>query len=110
MNRLVVNILFGFIWMFLQGDMHFYPFFEGFILGYIFLFITRKSVGETPYFAKIFKVIGFSIYFIKEIIVSILTVLWDVITPGVYSTPAILAIPLDCKTDLEITLFTLLIA
>lgn len=109
MNRLVVNIIFAFIWMFLQGDMHLFSFFEGFVLGYIFLFLTRKSTEKTPYFAKIFKILGFSIYFIKEIIVSNMIVAWDIITPGYYMKPAILAIPLDCKSDLEITLFANLI-
>ncbi len=105
MNRLMVNIMFAFIWMFLQGNLHLFAFFEGFFLGFLFLFITRKSTEPTPYFTRFFKVIWFILYFIKEIIVSNLKVAYDVATPGYFMKPAILAIPLDCKTDLEITLF-----
>ncbi len=109
MNRLLINMLFAFVWMFLQGDLHLYSFFEGFVLGFVFLYLTRKSTESSSYFSRFFKVIGFIIYFIKEIIVSNLIVAWDVATPGYFMKPAILAIPLDCKTDLEITLFANLI-
>lgn len=109
MNRLLINMLFAFVWMFLQGDLHLYSFFEGFVLGFVFLYLTRKSTDSSPYFSRFFKVIGFIIYFIKEIVVSNLIVAWDVATPGYFMKPAILAIPLDCKTDLEITLFANLI-
>ncbi len=109
MDRFLINIVFAFVWMLLQGDLHFYKFMEGFVVAYIFLWITRKSAVTTHYFPKIFQVIGFVLYFIKELIVSNLIVAYDIITPGFYMKPAILAIPLDCKTDLEITLFANLI-
>ena len=109
MNRLLINILFAFAWMLLQGDMHLVKFLEGYVVAFLFLWLTRRSVEATPYFTKIFIVIGFIFYFIKEIIVSNLIVAYDIITPGYYMKPAIVAIPLDCKTDLEITLFANLI-
>ncbi len=109
MNRLLVNIMFAFIWMLLQSDLHLSRFFEGFAVGFIFLWLTRKTIEPTDYFVKIFKVIGFILFFIKEVIKSNLIVAYDIITPGHYMKPAILAIPLDCKTDVEITLFANLI-
>ncbi len=109
MNRLLINIMFAFAWMLLQGDLHLSKFLEGYAVAFLFLWITRRSVEKTPYFSKIFRVIGFTFYFIKEIIVSNLIVAYDIITPGYYMKPAILAIPLECKTDLEITLFANLI-
>jgi len=46
----------------------------------------------------------FLFYFIKELIKANLIVGYDIITPKDYMQPAILAIPLDAKTDIEITL------
>lgn len=109
MNRLLLNILFAFAWMLLLGDMHLSKFIEGFVISFLFLWITRKSAVSTPYFSKFYSVIWFIFYFIKEIIVSNLIVAYDIVTPGYYMKPAILAIPLDCKTDLEITFFANLI-
>jgi len=109
MNRLLVNIMFAFIWMLLQSDLHLSRFFEGFVVGFIFLWLTRKTIDPTDYFEKIFKVVGFILFFIKEVIKSNMIVAYDIITPGYYMKPAILAVPLDCKTDVEITLFANLI-
>ncbi len=44
--------------------------------------------------------------FLYELVVSSLQVAWDVITPRHLSRPGILAIPLDARTDAEITVFS----
>jgi multicomponent Na+:H+ antiporter subunit E len=58
---------------------------------------------------KFRRVIGFVIYFTWEVIKANLHVAYEVITPQHHMKPAILAIPLDVKTDLEITAFANLI-
>lgn len=45
-----------------------------------------------------------------ELVVSSLAVAWDVITPRHRSRPGILALPLDVRTDLEITVFANLLS
>jgi multicomponent Na+:H+ antiporter subunit E len=42
--------------------------------------------------------------FIKEVIKGSIRIGYDIITPKLYAKPGIIAIPLDAKTDLEITL------
>jgi multicomponent Na+:H+ antiporter subunit E len=48
---------------------------------------------------KLFKLIGF---FIKELFISNFRVAYDILTPVQRMTPAIIALPLDAKTDHEI--------
>ena len=43
--------------------------------------------------------------FAFELVISSLRVAWDVVTPRHLSRPGILAVPLDAKTDVEITVF-----
>ena len=53
--------------------------------------------------------IGFVVYFGWELVKANLRVAYEVITPRYQMKPAILAIPLEAKTDLEITAFANLI-
>lgn len=47
--------------------------------------------------------------FLKELVLSSLSVAWDVITPRHRSRPGILALPLDTSSDAEITVLSNLI-
>jgi multicomponent Na+:H+ antiporter subunit E len=54
--------------------------------------------------------VAFVLYFIWELVLANLRVAYDVVTPQHYMRPAILAIPLEAKTDAEITLLANLIS
>ena len=51
----------------------------------------------------------FIAFYIKELVLASLRVAYDVLRPAYHIRPAILAIPLDAKTDLEILLLANLI-
>ncbi len=53
---------------------------------------------------KTVLVAEFILFFIWDLILANLRVAWDVITPRGYKRPGVIAIPLDARTDLEITL------
>lgn len=53
---------------------------------------------------KPFNIVFLILYFIKELIESAVRVFIDVMTPGVPGSPRFVAMPLDAKTDLSITL------
>jgi len=79
-------------------------FIEGLILGFIILFLIRNIFGFEQYYYKLFKSVGFFFYVLKEIILANLEVAYDVVTPGKRMRPGVVGIPLDAKTNLEITL------
>jgi len=61
-------------------------------------------------FIKLILIIKFILDFIWEILIANLRVAREVITPGYQAKPGVIAIPLDCQTDIEITLLTIVIS
>lgn len=50
------------------------------------------------------RVVGYAGWIGLEIVKGALTIAQDVVTPGVRMSPAIVELPLRCRTDLEISL------
>jgi multicomponent Na+:H+ antiporter subunit E len=55
------------------------------------------------------KVLFFVGFIIRELVLSTLRVAWEVVTPAKTRSQAIIAVPLDVKSDLEIALLANLI-
>ena len=53
-------------------------------------------------FIKIYRLIGFLLFYILEVIIANMRIAWDILTPRHRTKPGILAIPLDVETDMEI--------
>jgi multicomponent Na+:H+ antiporter subunit E len=82
----------------------------GFALGYVLLLLTPGVGRGSPYFRKVFQLIGFIAFYVKEVVVASLRISWDVLTPTHYMRPAVLAIPLELETPAEITVLALFIS
>jgi multicomponent Na+:H+ antiporter subunit E len=108
-NQFLLNLLLAIAWVFLTGDLTVQNSFEGLLIGYLILWISRSAFGGDKYFQKIPKTIAFLFYFLKELIIANLKVAFDIVTPTDYMKPGIIAVPLDAETDLEITLLANLI-
>lgn len=104
MNLFVLNTAFAMVFVALMGGGRLGTFLFGFALGYVVLWITKPLYPQTPYFRKFPKAVNLVFYFLKELAVSNLKVLWDVITPKHINRPGIIGVPLAAKTDLEIFL------
>lgn len=109
MNGLLLNIILASAWIFLTGDLQFQNFIEGFIIGFVIIFISKNVTSTTSYLQKIPKIIGFILYFIYELIVANIKVTIDILTPRHRMTPAIIAVPLTIDKNFEITLLANLI-
>lgn len=103
MNNFFQNIVLALVWTLLTGDMSFGNLVVGFGLGYVILLFQQALAQESRYFRKLNSVLAFTVYFLGEFILSSLRVAHDVLTPTLYAKPGIVAVPLDAKTDLEIT-------
>ncbi|MBX3708553.1 MAG: Na+/H+ antiporter subunit E [Gammaproteobacteria bacterium] len=55
-------------------------------------------------------IVKFILLFLMEILVANFRVAHDVITPGYSAKPGVIAIPLDCKNNFEITLLVIIIS
>jgi len=110
MNLFFINgfIALGFIGV--QGRFTLSGLLVGFALCYMALWITRPLYGDSRYFQRVPKTARLLGYFLVELVLSNLRVLWDVVTPGHISRPGIVGIPLSAESDLEILLVANLIS
>jgi multicomponent Na+:H+ antiporter subunit E len=108
-NIFLLNILLTLIWAALTGKFSFGNFIFGFSLSYLILYILDQKDKPSSYFKRVPQVLGFFIFFIKELIKANIQVAYDVVTPEDYMKPGIVAVPLDAETDIEISILANLI-
>lgn len=102
-NRFLSNIILTLIWVALTGNYTFANFLFGFILSYFMLRMIIMGSGSSKYFVILPKVIAFIFFFLWELIKANLEVAYEVMTPHHNMTPGIVKVPLDVKSNLEIT-------
>lgn len=59
---------------------------------------------------KIWRFASFIVFYTKEVVLSNVRVAYDVLTPSDHANPAIIAYPLDARTDMEILVLANLIS
>lgn len=99
----LLNLLLMVLWVAASGVFTYGNALLGFIVGLVVLAWLRDLLGPTQYFRKLGLSIAFAGVFIWEVFKSNVRVAWDVITPKAYRRPGIVAVPLDARGDLEIT-------
>ena len=110
MTLLALNIVFAAVFTTLLGSGHIGVFLFGFALGYVALWLSKPLYPDSGYFQKTPKTILLAVFFLKELVVSSLRVLWEVITPRQINRPGIIGVPLEARTDLEIFIVANLIS
>lgn len=100
---LLLNVLMAVAWTALTGVFAPVNFIFGFAISYFILWFVQRAVGPSRYFAKVPQSIGFLGFYIWELIISSLRVAYIVLSPAALK-PAIVAVPLDVKSDAEIAL------
>ncbi|EGR3946293.1 Na+/H+ antiporter subunit E [Vibrio cholerae] len=104
MIYLFLNLFLATAWMLLNGDYSSLQFLLGFVVGFWALRLSQPFGLKTTYFRRFRAITTLILYFIYEMIVSVARVAWDVVTPKHLSDPDIVYVPLDARSDLEITL------
>lgn len=105
-QKLLLNILLAFVWALVTGAVSPQNLLVGFVLGYVTIAILQPLVGTDRYGSRIFYWIRFILWFFKELFMSSIRVAIDVLTPTdrMRVTPGVIGIPLDVRTDAEITM------
>jgi len=110
MRYLLLNLFLGMIWVSLTGEFTRWNFIIGLALGFVIMLIFRETFSQSgSYFRKFWQFVYFVLFFIWELILANLRVAWEVLTPDLHMHPAIIGIPLDLKSELEITILANLI-
>ena len=90
--------------MLINGEYTGLNFVVGFIVGFFALRLSQPFGLKASYFSRFSAVLKLFLCFCYEMVVSAAQVVWDVLTPTHLSDPDIVYVPLDVKSDLEITL------
>ncbi len=98
------TILLTITWLLLIGEFSLITLGEGLFLGILISLMTGGTKTRFRFIRKLPKILLFILFFFKELIIANLKIAYDIITPTHYMKPAIIAYPLEAKTDIEITL------
>jgi multicomponent Na+:H+ antiporter subunit E len=80
----------------------------GLALGYLMLWLMQRTLGPLHCFVVARRIPGFVLFFVRELIKANLQVAYTVVRPGSLR-PGVIAVPLEARTDSEITLLANLI-
>jgi multicomponent Na+:H+ antiporter subunit E len=103
------NLLLALGWVAMSGHFDVANLLVGFVLGYFVLYLLQRVIGRSRYFTRTAGLVRFVAFYVVEVVRANLRVAFDVITPTSYARPGVVAVPLDARTDVEITLLSNLI-
>ena len=111
MTGAIWNLLLALAWVLLSGDFTGLNLVVGLVFGYIALLLIEPQVESLQgYPARIPRILGFIGFFIKELLMANLKVAFDILTPPWHMKPGVIAMPLEARTELEITMVANLIS
>ena len=64
---------------------------------------STRVIGRTTYFRKSARLVRFVGFYVVEVVRANLRVAFDVVTPTDYAKPGIVAVPLEARSEVEIT-------
>lgn len=109
MNLFLLNVILALAYVALKGAFTFPNLAIGFLIGYAVLLVTEHIAGRPGYARRVIRILAFALFFTQELVKSNFRVAYDVLSPRPQMSPAVVAIPLDVTSDLEITLLANLI-
>ena len=110
MSPLASNLALALVWAAVLGELSLGNLAAGFVIGFAILAVTTALFGSSRYVEKSVRLVEFAVFFFGQLVLSSLRVAADVVTPRHRARPGIVAIPLDARTDGEITLLANLVS
>ncbi len=110
MTAFAWNLVLALVWSAVLGSFSLGNLAAGFALGFAMLALAGDRLGGAGYARKTWRTIEFAAFFLAELVLASLRVALDVVTPRHLARPGIVAVPLDAKTDAEITLLANLLS
>jgi multicomponent Na+:H+ antiporter subunit E len=109
MNALIWNILLALVWTMVTGEFTPRSFLLGFLVGFVVLLLTHYVPGVPRYSWRPLRAVELGLYTAWQLVLANIRVAIDVSRPSRLLRPAVIDVPLDVKTDTEITLVAALI-
>jgi len=108
--QFIINLLVAFVWAMLKDEVTFLNLVMGFLIGLVLLYVFRSALGAGCYTIRLWQVAKLTGFFLKEVVVANIVVVRQVLAPTLNIKPGIIALPLDVKTDVQITLLASMIS
>lgn len=104
--RLLWNIILALFWSALWGSVNLTNLSSGFIIGYVVLWFLENThaIENKNYGKRFWRILTFSIFFFKELLMSNIAVARDVLRLKPKFSPAIIKIPLSLNSDAQIAM------
>nr|WP_263326173.1 Na+/H+ antiporter subunit E [Neobacillus sp. Marseille-Q6967] len=107
--QILLNVFLAWIWMFLKNDYSTNSFIIGYLLGLMIMLLYRKFFNERFYLSRVIAVASLLLLFLKELVLSNISVLKLVLKPKLDMRPGIFALETELTKDWEITILANLI-
>ncbi|OLS39885.1 Na+/H+ antiporter subunit E [Bacillus sp. MRMR6] len=107
--QILLNVFLAFIWMFLKNDYGSSSFFIGYLLGLLIMLAYRRFFTSRFYLVRVWAVIKLLALFLKELVLSNISVLKHILSPTLNIKPGIFALKTELTKDWEITILANLI-
>lgn len=110
-GQFILNLFIAALWLLLKDERQaqFSTFVSGFFIGVFILYVMHRFFGTQFYLRKVFKIGELILLFIKELVLSSMAVVKQVLTPKLNITPGIFTYETELKGDWEITTLALLL-
>lgn len=103
MNLFLLNVLLAFAWAIVNGSSAPRDVAVGFAVGFLLLWLVSPVAERSAYHGRLLQLFPFATWYIGDLIRCNIRVARDVLSPSLTNRPGIIAVPLDCTTDAEIT-------
>ncbi|MFB5662145.1 Na+/H+ antiporter subunit E [Alteribacillus sp. HJP-4] len=107
--QIMINVIIALMWMFLTNAWSFGSFVSGFAIGAAILFLVRGFFTHRFYLIGIYAIFKLILIFIKELILSSVQVLSQLLQPKLSIQPGIFSLEIELEKDWEITVLSCLI-
>lgn len=110
MNLFLLNIALSVAWAAVNGSFSPVVLGAGFVLGYLVLLVARPVLGPSAYYSGLWRALSFALFYLWELVLSSVRVAIDVLNPRLDLRPAVVRIPLQVRTNAEVTMLANLIS
>lgn len=109
MSTFLWNLILALLWATLLAEVTLTNLAIGFLLGLVVLETVEPRRGVSPYARKLLHLFRLLWLIAWEVVLANLRIAHELLTPRLYSSPAVYAYEMEARTDLEVTLFSLLV-
>lgn len=107
---LLTSILLALAWAALQGAFSLSNLVVGYVISWsVLAVLSRGGVLPSMFTSRAISALALAVFFVRELLRANLRVAMDVLRPRDVLRPAVVAVPLDVRSDREILLLSMLI-